>query len=95
MKDEHFVVVVYDISNDRRRTRLHKKLKDFGDPVQYSVFECALSTKQICEMKKIVKKVIKPRMDHIRYYYLCASCAQKIEVIGRKDVIGEPEVLVA
>ena len=49
MQTNQFILVVYDISNDRRRTRLHNLLLDFGTPVQYSVFECLLSPKQ--EMK--------------------------------------------
>jgi CRISPR-associated protein Cas2 len=40
MNNKQFVVVVYDISNDKRRTRLHNALLDYGTPVQYSVFEC-------------------------------------------------------
>lgn len=94
MKTSHFVIVMYDISNDKRRTRLHKKLKNFGDPVQYSVFECSLTHTQIIEMKKVVNKTIKPHLDHVRYYYLCASCIQRIEVIGRKEPKGEPKILV-
>jgi CRISPR-associated protein Cas2 len=38
-----FVVVAYDISDDPRRTKLHNTLKNFGTPVQYSVFECILA----------------------------------------------------
>lgn len=37
-----FMVVAYDVPSDKRRTRLHKQLKNYGDPVQYSVFECNL-----------------------------------------------------
>lgn len=39
-----FVLVVYDISDDRRRTRLHNTLLDYGTPVQYSS-SSACSTK--------------------------------------------------
>ncbi|HIP96765.1 MAG TPA: CRISPR-associated endonuclease Cas2, partial [Anaerolineae bacterium] len=41
-----FVVVAYDISNDRRRTKLHDTLLNFGTPVQYSVFECIVDQKR-------------------------------------------------
>ena len=36
------MVVAYDVVSDARRVRLHQKLKGFGTPVQYSVFECLL-----------------------------------------------------
>ena len=48
---DQFVLVVYDISNDRRRTKLHNLLLDYGSPVQYSVFECLLDEKRLKKMK--------------------------------------------
>lgn len=36
-------VVVYDISDDRERTRVDKVLKNYGFRVQKSVFECKLN----------------------------------------------------
>ena len=37
-----YVVVSYDITNDRRRLKVMKTLEGFGERVQYSVFECRL-----------------------------------------------------
>ncbi len=88
------IVVVYDISNDKRRTKLHKRLKDFGEPVQYSVFECLLEAEEFEKLKKAVQRIIRPRLDHVRYYVLCGACRGKIEVIGRKEVTRETEVMV-
>ncbi len=34
------LLVSYDISNDKRRYRLHKLLKAYGQPLQKSVFIC-------------------------------------------------------
>jgi len=39
----HFIVLAYDIPDDRRRTKLFKTLKRFGFPVQESVFEFHLN----------------------------------------------------
>ena len=94
MAQDQFVVVVYDISNDKRRTKLHNRLKDFGSPVQYSVFECLLSTREFEQMKKAVNRIIRVRQDHVRYYVLCAACRKRIEVIGQKEVTGKPDVIV-
>ena len=82
-----FLVLVYDISNDRRRTKLHNKLLDFGSPVQYSVFEFILSNKELEQLKKTVNKVIHPKVDHVRYYYLCADCLAKTEITSGKDLL--------
>ena len=88
-----FIVVVYDISNDRRRTRLHNVLKNFGTPVQYSVFECIVDGKQLEKMKKAIRRVIKPRRDRVRFYYLCQTCLAKTEVTSGPEVLHETDVI--
>jgi len=77
-----FIVVAYDISNDRRRTRLHKKLKSFGKPVQYSVFECILDSKGLERMQQIIRNVIDKQQDLVRYYFLCEACRGRIEALN-------------
>ena len=92
---KHFVVVTYDLPNDRRRAKLHKLLEDYGTPVQYSVFECLVTQEELQELKKRVKRVIKPRLDQVRYYHLCASCQRRIETTaGSVDVVAEEDVWV-
>ena len=81
---DQFVLVVYDISNDRRRTKLHNLLLDYGSPVQYSVFECTLDEENLKKLKAAVRKVTRPRKDNVRYYRLCAECVRNIEAPGRK-----------
>ena len=41
-----YFVVSYDISDDKRRTKIHNTLKSYGQRVQYSVFECDLTDTQ-------------------------------------------------
>ena len=89
-----FIVVVYDISNDRRRTKLHDVLLDYGTPVQYSVFECLLDDEGLARMKRAVRKVIRPRVDRVRYYYLCQGCLSKVEITSGVEVLSEQEVIV-
>jgi len=91
---KQFVVVVYDISNDRRRTKLHNVLLDYGSPVQYSVFECLLDAKALARMKRAVGKVIRPRVDRVRFYYLCHGCLERVEVTSGAEVLAEEEVIV-
>ena len=86
---KQFVLVVYDISNDRRRTKLHNTLLNYGTPVQYSVFECLLDAEGLARMKRATARVIKPRVDRVRYYYLCAECVGKTEVTSGVEVLRE------
>jgi len=89
-----FVVVAYDVPDDRRRTRLHTVLLNFGTPVQYSVFECLVDEKELKRLKQSVARVIRPRLDHVRYYYLCAACQGRVEATGGREVVREEEVWV-
>lgn len=76
-----FIVVSYDIADDRRRTRLHRALKNFGTRVQYSVFECVLDPKDFSRLQTAVQQVIRAD-DHVRYYCLCEPCARQVCAIG-------------
>ena len=76
-----FIVVSYDISHDRRRTRLHRALKNFGTPVQYSVFECVLEPRDFLRLQAAVQQIIKPD-DRVRYYRLCEPCERQVMAIG-------------
>ncbi len=47
-----FCIVSYDLPDDGRRLKLSKILLDFGDRVQYSVFECILKDKKMLDKMK-------------------------------------------
>jgi CRISPR-associated protein Cas2 len=68
------VVVSYDIINDRRRNRVHNRLKDYGERVQYSVFECRMKRTELAHLRKELSALIVPRVDRVRYYCLCENC---------------------
>ena len=80
-----YVVVTYDIPEDKRRTKIHSILKSYGQWMQYSVFECSLTDTQYAKLRSRLNKVIKPDQDSIRFYFLCGCCQGKVERIG-----GEP-----
>lgn len=77
-----FIVVTYDIPDNRIRTRLHKVLMRFGEPVQLSVFECIISDAQFDELRKAVTTVIKSDTGSVRYYQVCQGCHRRIVVMG-------------
>ncbi|MEW6716431.1 MAG: CRISPR-associated endonuclease Cas2 [Chloroflexota bacterium] len=89
MSGKGFILVVYDISNDKRRTKLHNALLDFGTPVQYSVFECFLDEKEQERMKRKVMGTIRPKIDHVRFYPICAECLRQVETTAGKEVLCE------
>jgi CRISPR-associated protein Cas2 len=80
------VVITYDISEDKRRTKIHKILKSYGQWMQFSVFECDLTETQYARLRLRLSKLIKPDQDSIRFYFLCACCKGKVERIGGEQV---------
>jgi CRISPR-associated protein Cas2 len=84
-----FVVISYDISEDKRRTKIHKILKSYGQWMQYSVFECDLTDTQYAKLRSRLRKLIKDDEDSIRFYFLCACCQGKVERIGGEAIRDE------
>lgn len=78
-----FYVVSYDIPDTKRRTKLAKALEDFGDRVQYSVFECILDGDLLDKMVARISKIVLEEDDSVRIYALCAGCEKVIKAIGR------------
>ncbi len=80
------VVITYDISDDKRRTKIHKALKSYGQWMQFSVFECTLTVAEYTRLRNRLNKLIRPEEDSIRFYFLCACCQGKVERIGGETV---------
>jgi CRISPR-associated protein Cas2 len=80
------VVITYDIPEDKRRTKIHKILKSYGQWMQFSVFECNLTDTEFARLRSRLNKLIRPEQDSIRFYFLCACCQNKVERIGGEEV---------
>ena len=80
-------IVTYDISNDKRRTKLSDLLGAYGDRVNYSVFEIELSeSKRETLLAKIeLQKLINKKYDSLRFYHLCENCVPKSFEIGNRE----------
>lgn len=92
--DTAFYVVSYDIPDDRRRTKVHDTLTGFGEWVQYSVFECYLTKKELLLLRSKLAKLMKPQEDKLRVYNLCEGCVRKVETVGAEKP-REKEVYIA
>ena len=83
---KQFVVISYDISDDKRRLKAMKALQDYGTRVQYSVFECRLQANQLAKLKRRLKPCVREAQDSIRFYAISADDLSRIEVIGNGSV---------
>ena len=89
-----FIVIAYDIPDDKRRTRLHKLLRRYGDAVQYSIFECLISDAQFDELRRAVAKIIVEGEDNLRYYDICAACKRLTKTLGRAITTTEQQAYI-
>ncbi len=89
-----FVVVSYDITDNKKRTRTMKALKDYGVHVQKSVFECRIDEEQYLKLKERIAKLINPDTDSVRYYELCARCQRAIEFVGNPPEFEEKDHII-
>lgn len=89
-------LIAYDVPDDRRRTKLAHLLDDFGDRVQYSVFEIETDEQGLRILRERIMGVIKPEEDKVRLYPLCASCLAKIEDLGKveRKAFDRPELII-
>lgn len=76
------VVITYDISDNKVRTKFHKLLKNLGYNVQKSVFECEMSEYDLIEIRKFCKSNLDFETDSVRIYRICTECLDKAEVQG-------------
>lgn len=92
MREEKFVVVCYDISDNKRRNRVANVLEDYGVRVQYSVFECLLTEELLKMLKVRLASEIEEEQDKVFYYHLCERCAKQIETIGGAEKEDHKEI---
>ena len=83
-------VVAYDISCDKRRKKTSDLLEGYGQRVQYSVFECMLTTRKYNELRKRLKTNLNLDEDRVRFYPLSGHTLEQVEVWGGPMVISIP-----
>ena len=76
-------VVCYDITDTKRRNKIFKTLKNYGQHKQYSVFECDISKARYKEMYRELLSLMNDEEEgNIRIYDLCRKCSESTVVIG-------------
>ncbi|ERP31659.1 CRISPR-associated endonuclease Cas2 [Chitinivibrio alkaliphilus] len=93
------VVVTYDVQTEslvgsRRLRKIAKTCEDFGQRVQYSVFECDVEPAQWENLKARLLKIYKPSVDSLRFYYLGANWKRRVEHFGAKKEIDLDDAII-
>ena len=74
-------IILYDISDDRRRTELHKVLSRWGGALQYSVFQVRCTPRELERIRYELTCEL-GESDRVAVIRLCGSCAQRIAFHG-------------
>jgi len=80
-----------DISGRRRLRRVARACQDFGQRVQFSVFECEVDPAQWTALRARLVGEIDQETDSLRFYHLGANAARRVEHVGAKatlDLVG-------
>lgn len=93
------MLVSYDVqtSSDggaRRLRRVARACQDYGQRVQFSVFECELSPDQWVLLRARLLGEIDPNRDSLRFYFLGAAGKRRIEHVGAKPAMDFDDPLI-
>ena len=58
-------IVAYDIADPKRLQRVHRTMRGYGDPLQYSVFRCVLSPSERVLLIEALTPIINHREDQV------------------------------
>lgn len=86
------VLITYDVSTEsdggkRRLRRVARACKDYGQRVQYSVFECEVEPALWVKLRARLLKEIDSEQDSLRFYFLGANWKPRVEHVGAKPAL--------
>jgi len=94
------VLVTYDVNTTtpagrKRLRRVARACQDFGQRVQFSVFEIEVDPAQWVALKARLEGVIDLSVDSLRYYHLGANWMRRVEHVGAKPTanLGGPLIV--
>ncbi len=93
------VLVTYDVRTDskegRRRLRhVARACEDWGQRVQFSVFECDLDPAQWTALRARLIAAINPETDSLRFYMLGREWRRRVEHVGAKPATDMDGLLI-
>ena len=80
------VLVIYDITNDKRRTKMVRCLERYGVRVQKSAFEAFLTERKYDELVARTTHLIDPYTDSLRIYLLANHTSVRSWGVGDRHV---------
>jgi CRISPR-associated protein Cas2 len=94
-----FVLVSYDVSTEdtegqKRLRRISKTCQNYGQRVQYSVFECIVDPGQWAVLRARLIDEMDPEKDSLRFYFFGSNWRRRVEHVGAKRTLDQEGPLV-
>jgi len=80
-------LVCYEIAEDKRRDKVFKVCKNYGEHLQFSVFECDLNAAELVGLQRELSDVISHTADQVLFVSLGPSEGRGDRVIA---ALGKP-----
>jgi CRISPR-associated protein Cas2 len=80
-------LVTYDIRDDKRLKKVFKAMRDFGDHLQYSVFECQFTPIDLARCRFALAEIIHHGEDQVLFIDLGPTEGRGERVISS---LGQP-----
>ena len=77
MQGARWWLVCYDVRDDKRLRRTARHMEGYGERVQYSVFRCWMTPRQMECLRWELTEMLTPE-DDVLLIPLCSSCAEGI-----------------
>ncbi len=92
------VLVSYDVKTsdpggNKRLRRVARACTDYGQRVQFSVFECLIDPAQWTVLRQRLFDEIDHKTDSLRFYFLGSNWRNKVEHVGAKESIDMEDIL--
>ncbi len=84
------ILVCYDIRDDKRLRRVFRTMRDFGDRLQYSIFECQFTPIDLVKCRHALGEIIHHDDDQVLFIDLGPAEGRGDRVIASLGQRYEP-----
>lgn len=77
-------IICYDITEPKRWRKVYKKLHGYGRRLQYSIFRCRLTARQMERLRWELEKMLTAE-DSLLILSLCDGCERRVAAHNRPE----------
>ncbi|ALS30093.1 CRISPR-associated endonuclease Cas2 [Paenibacillus cisolokensis] len=91
MPGRRYYLVCYDIMEPRRWRQCYKLLHGYGERIQYSIFKCRLTEKQLAELRWKLVKVLNRDEDRLLITPIHPDDLSRIFLLNMPDITEDSQ----